>query len=64
MLKKRYISWISQFLGVALMLTTILLPHDLQKGNVWPEWAHAFYLSFEKITFTFGVYLMILPTLL
>lgn len=46
------------------MLVTILIPHDLQVGNVWPEWAHAFYLSFEKVSFTFGIYLLILPTLL
>jgi hypothetical protein len=64
MLKKRYLSWISQFSGVVLMLTTIILPHHLQLGNVWPEWAHAFYLSFEKISFTFGIYLLIIPTLL
>lgn len=64
MLKKRSISWISQLLGVAFMVTTVLIPHDLQVGNVWPEWGHAFYLSFEKLTFTAGIYFLILPTLL
>lgn len=64
MLKKRYISWISQLLGVALMLITVIVPHDLQVGNTWPEWGHAFYLSFEKLTFTAGIYFLILPTLL
>lgn len=64
MIEKRWLSWISQLLAIALLLTTIMLPHNLQVGNVWPEWAHGVYLSFEKITFTFGIYLLILPTLL
>jgi peptidoglycan/LPS O-acetylase OafA/YrhL len=64
MMRNRMWSWLSQSLGVVLMLVTILVPHDLQVGNVWPEWAHAFYLSFEKVSFTFGIYLLILPTLL
>ncbi len=64
MLKKRYTAWISQFLGLCLMVATVVVIRDLQVGHTWPEWAHAFYISFEKITFTFGVYLMILPTLM
>ena len=46
------------------MTATIVVIRDLQVGHTWPEWAHAFYLSFEKITYTFGVYLLILPTIL
>lgn len=46
------------------MLTTILLPRTLQVGNTWPYWGHALYLSLEKITFTLGLYFLILPTLL
>ena len=46
------------------MFVTVVLPHDMQLGNTWPYWAHGLYLSFQKMTFTFGVYLIILPTLL
>ena len=64
MLEKRWLSWVSQLLAVGLFLTTIMLPHNLQVGNTWPQWAHGAYLSFEKISFTFGIYLLVLPTLL
>lgn len=64
MITKRWIVWVFQFAGVVLMLTTIIIPHTLQVGNVWPYWGHALYLSLEKITFTFGVYLLIIPTLM
>jgi hypothetical protein len=36
MLKERWVSWISQFIGVSLMLATILVPRDMQLGNKWP----------------------------
>ena len=45
MLKKRWLVWTSLLLGVFLLLLTICLPHNLQVGNVWPEWAHGVYLS-------------------
>jgi peptidoglycan/LPS O-acetylase OafA/YrhL len=64
MTEKRWIAWLSQFLGLCFMITTIIIPHDLQLGNTWPEAAHAIYLSIEKISFTFGVYLLIIPSLL
>lgn len=64
MLAKRYYSWISQLVGLMLMTATIVIIRDLQVGHVWPELAHAFYLTFEKITYTFGVYLLVLPTIL
>ncbi len=64
MLAKRYYSWISQLVGLMLMTATIVVIRDLQVGHTWPQWAHAFYLSFEKITYTFGIYLLILPTIL
>jgi len=64
MIKKRWLVWLSQFLGCGLMLATIIVPHDLQLGNTWPEAAHAIYLSIEKISFTFGIYLLIIPSLL
>lgn len=64
MLKKRYISWIFQITGLIFMLATIFSIRDIQVGNIWPEWAHAFYISFGKIAFTFGVYLIVIPTLL
>ena len=62
--KKRSLVWIVQILGVGLMLGTIILPHDLQVGNTWPYWGHGLYLSLEKVSFTLGVYLLILPTLM
>lgn len=46
------------------MLTTIIIPRDLQVGSLWPEWAHTVDLSFQKLSFTFGVYLLALPILL
>ena len=64
MMNNRKWSWFSQFIGVILLLMTIMLPRDLQVGNFWPQWAHAVYLSFEKLSFTFGIYLITLPTLL
>jgi peptidoglycan/LPS O-acetylase OafA/YrhL len=64
MLNKRWVSWISQLLGLALMITTVVLPHDMQIGHIWPYWAHGVYLAFEKVTFTFGIYLLVLPSLL
>lgn len=64
MLKKRFFSWISQLLGLLLMIGTIILPHDLQVGNTWPQWGHAMYLSIEKLSFTLGTYLLVLPTML
>jgi len=64
MLKKRWVAWLSQIMGLAFMITTVVIPHDMQKGNKWPEWAHGVYLSFEKISFTFGIYLLVLPTLM
>ena len=64
MLAKRWVVWMSQLLGVALMITTVMLPHNMQLGNTWPYWAHGIYLSLEKVTFTFGIYLLILPTLM
>ena len=64
MQNKRWVAWLSQILGVAFMITTVVIPHDMQLGNTWPYWAHGVYLSFEKLTFTFGIYLLILPTLL
>jgi peptidoglycan/LPS O-acetylase OafA/YrhL len=64
MLKKRWVAWASQLLGLAFMITTVVIPHDMQKGNLWPEWAHGVYLSFEKVSFTFGIYLLVLPTLM
>lgn len=36
MLKSRWVSWLSQFIGVFLMLATILVPRDMQLGNKWP----------------------------
>lgn len=63
-MKKRFFSWISQLLGVLLMIGTIILPHDLQVGNTWPQWGHAMYLSIEKLSFTLGTYLLVLPTML
>jgi hypothetical protein len=36
MLKERWVSWISQFIGISLMLATILVPRDMQLGNKWP----------------------------
>jgi hypothetical protein len=63
MMKNRMLSSLSQSIGVILMFVTIIVPRDLQVGNAWPEWAHAFYISFEKITFTLGIYLVALPTL-
>lgn len=45
MLSKRWLVWTSQLLGVFLLLLTICLPHNLQVGNTWPEWAHGVYLS-------------------
>lgn len=62
--EKRWMVWVSFILAVFLMLLTICLPHNLQVGNTWPEWAHGVYLSFEKLSFTFGIYLLIIPTLL
>lgn len=56
--------WLFQLVGLGFMLTTIILPHDLQVGNEWPPIGHALYLSLEKLTFTFGLYLLIIPTLL
>lgn len=64
MLKKRWVAWLSQIIGVIFMLTTVIVPRDLQVGHTWPYWAHGIYLSFEKISFTFGIYLLILPTIL
>lgn len=64
MLKKRFISWISQIVGLSLMLTILLLPRGLQLGDTWPEWFHAFFLTSQKIIYTTGVYLIILPTIL
>jgi hypothetical protein len=45
MLKRRWVSSLSQFLGVGFMIGTIILPHDLQVGNTWPIYGHALYLS-------------------
>lgn len=45
MLSKRWVAWVSQLLGVAFMITTVVLPHDMQLGNTWPYWAHGVYLS-------------------
>ena len=64
MQKRRWVSWVFQLMGVAFMITTVVIPHNMQLGNTWPYWAHGLYLSGEKISFTFGVYLLILPTLL
>jgi peptidoglycan/LPS O-acetylase OafA/YrhL len=55
---------VSQLLGVILMIGTVILPHDMQVGNTWSYWGHGFYLSFQKMTFTLGIYLLVLPTLL
>lgn len=64
MLRRRWVAWLSQLLGVALMITTVVVPHDMQVGHTWPYWAHGIYLSFEKVSFTFGIYLLILPSIL
>ena len=45
MLKRRWVAWASQLLGVAFMVTTVVLPHNMQLGNTWPYWAHGVYLS-------------------
>lgn len=36
MLKQRWVSWISQIIGLGLMTATILAPRDMQLGNTWP----------------------------
>lgn len=64
MLASRWITWLSQLFGIALMIVTVMLPHDMQLGNTWPYWAHGVYLSFEKLSFTAGIYFLILPTIL
>lgn len=64
MIKRRWTAWLSQFIGLVFMVTTVILPHDMQVGHTWPYWAHGLYLSFEKVTFTFGIYLLILPSIL
>ena len=56
--------WLSFLFAIFLMLLTICLPHNLQLGNLWPQWAHGVYLSFEKLSFTFAIYLLVIPTLL
>lgn len=64
MLERRWVAWLGQLLGVGLMLATVPVPHDMQLGHAWPYWAHAVYLSCEKVTFTFGTYLLVLPSIL
>jgi hypothetical protein len=46
------------------MAFVLLIPRDLQNGNHWPQTVHSIYLSFSKIFFTFGIYLLVLPSLL
>lgn len=53
-----------QMVGIALMLFTVMIPHPLQLGDTWPQAMHSLYLSCSKVTFTLGVYIMILPSLL
>jgi hypothetical protein len=45
MIRRRWIVGILQLIGVGLMLGTIILPYDLQRGNTWPYYGHGLYIA-------------------
>ncbi len=64
MKEKKYLSYLFQLNGLALMLFVVLIPRTLQLDVSWPQWLHSLYLSCGKVAFVIGMYLSILPSLL
>ncbi len=64
MKEKKYLSYLFQLGGLALMLFVVLIPRTLQLDMAWPQWLHSLYLSSGKVFFVMGMYISILPSLL
>lgn len=64
MLKHPILKNICEFVGLSLTTFVIVIPRTSQLGHLWSDLPNALYLTYSKIVFTFGVSLIILPTLL
>ena len=64
MLKNRILAHICELLGICLTSFVIFIPRTSQLGHRWSTLENALYLTYSKFLFTFGISLIILPTLL